>query len=338
MMNLSTKILLSLLIILVIADVMPLGMKPIAAGNKPVSYAEVDPSGDEIKNDVVSGEGFSSGEAMVEPSGEETVVAEEPSGETNSVADASESVVQEPSNTSAEPAPTKAPEKAPEVKKTPKKLTSTATYYIKVNNRQNVVNIYTKDESGEYTIPYKAMVCSTGEATPAAGKSYKTTTYKNRWNGLVGNVYGQYITQIVGDILFHSVPYTKKDVSTLEYWEYDKLGEVASAGCVRLTVQDSKWIYDNVEAGTIVEFYEDDDPGPFGKPTAQKISDNERCRDWDPTDPAEGNPWNIPEEPSTSEELTIEELLPTEETETPPEELSIIEDNTVGDDVIIENE
>lgn len=172
------------------------------------------------------------------------------------------------------------------------KLTSNSPYYIKINNLQNVVTIYKKDAEGNYTEPYKAMICSVGEATPVAGKKHKVTSYKKRWNALQGNVYGQYATQIIGNILFHSVPYTAKRNDALEYWEYDKLGTDASLGCVRLTVEDAKWIYDNIPQGTIVEFYEDINPGPLGKPTAQKISENELCRDWDPTDTAEGNPWN----------------------------------------------
>ena len=32
----------------------------------------------------------------------------------------------------------------------------------------------------------------------------------------------------------------------------------------------------------------------FGKPKAKKISGNEECRNWDPTDKEEGNPWNLP--------------------------------------------
>ena len=30
----------------------------------------------------------------------------------------------------------------------------------------------------------------------------------------------------------------------------------------------------------------------FGKPSAQKISDNEICRNWDPTDSNPNNPWH----------------------------------------------
>lgn len=173
------------------------------------------------------------------------------------------------------------------------------TYYIQINCQANVVNIYTKDEYGEYTVPVKAMVCSTGTATPGSGK-YRIKS-RWRWLELLGNVYGQYSTQIVGNILFHSVPYLEKNnPASLEYWEYDKLGTRCSAGCIRLTVADAKWIYNNISQGTIVEFYSDADPGPLGKPASQKISTNEANRNWDPTDDTEGNPWkNWKEETNT---------------------------------------
>ena len=138
-------------------------------------------------------------------------------------------------------------------------------YYVKVNNTANVVTIYTKDSEGNYTVPVKAMICSIGTATPTSGK-YKLNGTKHRWHTLFGHtpgtyVYGQYTTAIVGNILFHSVPYTTKgDPSTLEYLEYDKLGTKASAGCIRLTVQDAAWIYNNISTGTIVEFYNDSNP------------------------------------------------------------------------------
>lgn len=109
----------------------------------------------------------------------------------------------------------------------------------------------------------------------------------------MGEVYGQYCTRIVGNILFHSVPYkTKEDPSSLKYEEYDKLGQTASAGCVRLTVKDAKWIYDNLTKQTKIEFYSDENPGPLGKPESLKISDyDEPYRNWDPTDTDQNNPW-----------------------------------------------
>jgi lipoprotein-anchoring transpeptidase ErfK/SrfK len=164
-------------------------------------------------------------------------------------------------------------------------------YYIKINISANVVNIYKKDNQNNYTIPYKVMICSVGENTPKKG--IYEIDYKYRWLALVGNVYGQYCTRIVGNILFHSVPYkTNKDPGSLKSEEYDKLGEIASAGCVRLKVEDAKWIYDNINKKTKVEFYEDQNPGPLGKPELFKISNyDEPYKNWDPTDPDFNNPW-----------------------------------------------
>lgn len=165
----------------------------------------------------------------------------------------------------------------------------TAKYYVIVNYSSNVVTVYGKDVNNEYTVPVKAMICSTGVDTPRSGV-YKLTTTRYRWRALFGGVYGQYAVKIVGNILFHSVPYLSTDNGTLEYWEYDKLGTAASAGCVRLTVTDALWIYNNCGSGTQVEF-SSNSTNPLGKPTARKISSYQDLRGYDPTDPASNNPW-----------------------------------------------
>lgn len=163
-------------------------------------------------------------------------------------------------------------------------------YYIKVNYGAQTITIYEKNSRGEYE-PIKAMLCSTGIATPTSGV-YRTLG-KGNWWPLMGDVYGQYSTHIMGDILFHSVPYlTSGDKSSLEYWAYDQLGQRVSMGCVRLTVADARWIYYNCPVGTQVEFYSSSYPGPLGKPSTMQISDApDDIRGWDPTDPDSRNPW-----------------------------------------------
>lgn len=167
-------------------------------------------------------------------------------------------------------------------------------YYIMVNRAQSTVTVYGLDEEGYYTVPVKAMVCSTGRkghATPTG-----TFTIGGRWSWvhMLDDSYGQYCTQIRGNILFHSVCYTKKDPSTLMAHEYNGLGAPASLGCVRLQTADAKWIYDNCVRGTKVTVYDDaDSPGPLGKPDklVPCISE-EQDNGWDPTDPREENPWH----------------------------------------------
>lgn len=177
----------------------------------------------------------------------------------------------------------------PEATETPD-VTAAFPYYIKINRMQNCITVYTPDENGEYSIPYKAMVCSTGlyNATPSG--TYQIST-KYRWRELYGGVYGQYATRIHGAILFHSVPYYTKSNDNLCTDKYNKLGQQASMGCVRLTTEDAKWIADNCPSGTSVEIYDDEDPGPLGKPEAVKIDADDVNRGWDPTDPDENNPW-----------------------------------------------
>ncbi|KJJ40395.1 L,D-transpeptidase [Bacillus subtilis] len=53
-----------------------------------------------------------------------------------------------------------------------------------------------------------------------------------------------------GEFLFHSVPMTK-DKKIIEK-EAKKLGAKASHGCIRLTIPDAKWIYENIPEHTKV--------------------------------------------------------------------------------------
>lgn len=167
------------------------------------------------------------------------------------------------------------------------KTQAASTYQIKINKQQNCVTIYKLGAGGKYK-PVKAMVCSTGYATQTGSYSLGS---KMRWHTLDGPCYGQYCTRIYGGVLFHSVWYTGyNNPATLSASSYNKLGTTASHGCVRLTVADAKWIYDNVPSGSSVIIYNSSNPGPLGKPAAIKIP---YSSGWDPTDIWNAsNPWN----------------------------------------------
>lgn len=162
-------------------------------------------------------------------------------------------------------------------------------YFIKVNRSQNCVTVYTYDKNGEYTVPIRAMICSTGidKATVLGDDFY--IYYKQEWNPLFNDVYGHYVSGFYGDYLFHSVPYTDASADTLETEEFNKLGGEGSLGCVRMETADVKWIYDNCPENTPVAVYDDSNPGPLGKPDAIKITDLS-CG-WDPTDDDPQNPY-----------------------------------------------
>lgn len=162
-------------------------------------------------------------------------------------------------------------------------------YAIKVNRTANCVTVYTYDEKGKYTVPVRAMVCSTGLNNATITGDY-TIGIKTEWLFLVGDVFGRYISGISGDYLFHSVPYYTLNEQDLEVEEFNKLGEQASQGCVRLAISDAKWIYDNCPTGTNVSIYDDaETAGPLGKPDTIKITDFNNK--WDPTDSSKKCPY-----------------------------------------------
>lgn len=172
----------------------------------------------------------------------------------------------------------------------------TIPYLLAVNRAANTVTVLSLDERDRYTVPYMAMICSTGTYTPLG---FFTTDEKHGWLPLFQEVYGQYATHIVDDILFHSVPYYNPNKDDLEYGEYNKLGTAASLGCVRMQAVDVKWVYDNCPLGTPVVIYDDAHyPGPMGKPGSIKLNTTDTdtksstYRGFDPTDPDRANPWD----------------------------------------------
>lgn len=138
-------------------------------------------------------------------------------------------------------------------------------FAITVDVRNQVVTVYTRDENGEYTVPVRQMLCSSGtRANPSSVGDWTLNGRKANWCVFPqwGNSYARYWTRINSSIAFHSVIYNAVNVMSMQTSSYKKLGQRASHGCIRLTVADAKWIYDNVGKGTVVTITESlpDDP------------------------------------------------------------------------------
>ena len=160
-------------------------------------------------------------------------------------------------------------------------------YKLEVVRNQCTVLVYGLDKSGDYSILHHAFVCGPGQTTPIG--TFRTP-FKAAWHPLQG-CWGQYCTQITGNYLFHSSPYNSPNKNDLSYRLYNQLGTVCSHGCVRLTVADAKWIYDNCPLGTTVSIYNASSL-PVPKPSAPWLDISSPNRGWDPTDPDPANPWN----------------------------------------------
>ena len=118
-------------------------------------------------------------------------------------------------------------------------------------------------------------ICSNGTASKYSVKPMHEP------NG--STVYARWASHIVGNVYFHSIAVGSNSHYALRAKDYNKLGSPASAGCVRMTVADAKWIYDHAAVGTKVKISvgKSSKPGPLGKNKAIKISSSIK---YDPTD------------------------------------------------------
>ncbi len=166
-------------------------------------------------------------------------------------------------------------------------------YSIDVNLAYCTVTVYENNTDGSRT-PINVMACSCGREGCETPTGTFYTSDKYEWGWMADGSVAQYVTRFNGDILFHSVPSWEPAPGNIEIGEYNKLGGPASLGCIRLCVADASWIYRNMPWGTEVNvFYDWDSPGPWGKPGSYKIPDDiAPLNQWDPTDPADGNPWD----------------------------------------------
>ena len=129
---------------------------------------------------------------------------------------------------------------------------------VDVTNQATIV--YGRDENGEYTVPVRRMICSTGtKANPSDVGDWVLNGRHAKWCVFPtwGNSYARYWTRINASIAFHSVIYTAVSLDAMKTSSYKALGSRASHGCIRLTVEDAKWVYENIGAGTVVSIRED---------------------------------------------------------------------------------
>ena len=128
---------------------------------------------------------------------------------------------------------------------------------VDVNNQ--VTTVYGRDENGDYTVVVRQMLCSTGtRKNPSDIGTFTLNGRTARWCYFPEwGSHAQYWTRINSSIAFHSVIYNTVNTMDLSVKSYKNLGKRASHGCIRLTVADAKWIYNNCGAGTVVTIRDD---------------------------------------------------------------------------------
>ncbi len=144
------------------------------------------------------------------------------------------------------------------------KNTDPEKYYILLDTVNQIVTVYEKDNAGDYTRIVRRFLCSTGrtETDPEDPEDVPTPTPRGIWKiggrerfGKFANFSGEYArywTQIVESVYFHSIMFSRRSVNALQSYPYRHLGQNVSHGCVRLYVEDAKWLYYYACPGTVI--------------------------------------------------------------------------------------
>lgn len=126
------------------------------------------------------------------------------------------------------------------------------THRIEVSLDRQVVEVYQRNVLGVYDL-VQSFTCSTGLHDTTPRGIFLDGHPLNRWHFFKKfNCWAQYSFEIDGDILFHSVIYSTNSENSLRRGSLSALGNPASHGCVRLTVADAKWLFENCKRGDVV--------------------------------------------------------------------------------------
>lgn len=125
-------------------------------------------------------------------------------------------------------------------------------YRVEVSLSRQVVDIWALNSQNEYR-HVKSFTCSTGKNNTTPRGIFLRAFPANRWHYFKKfYCWAQYSFVIEGDILFHSVIFGSKNENSLHRSSVRALGNPASHGCVRLTVEDAKWLFEHCERGSLV--------------------------------------------------------------------------------------
>ncbi|AWI07541.1 cell wall-binding repeat-containing protein [Clostridium drakei] len=123
-------------------------------------------------------------------------------------------------------------------------VTPSESYNILVDKSRQRVYVFNNENI------VKEFICSTGkDETPTPSGRFLVGS-KGPSFAASDSTECYYWTRLDNNYLFHSAIYTLSGYAVQS--EYNKLGSKASHGCIRLKIEDAKWIQDNVPYRTLV--------------------------------------------------------------------------------------
>ncbi|MGG7144491.1 L,D-transpeptidase family protein [Clostridium nigeriense] len=124
-------------------------------------------------------------------------------------------------------------------------IASKTTYLVYLNLDKQITYVYQGSNNNWSLI--KEFPSSTGIDGEETPKGVFSVTNRGEWFYSEEFQQGaKYWVQFMGDYLFHSLPFDQSQNNIVDY----TIGEPSSHGCIRLAVEDAKWLYDNVANDT----------------------------------------------------------------------------------------
>ena len=130
-------------------------------------------------------------------------------------------------------------------------------YRIEVDLTNQIVTVFS---TADDTV-VRQMLCSSGKYKPTPQGTFKLpekrrSSERTEWYQFpVLDVYAKWATRIKDKILFHSIPYNTPSLKDIDKEAVSRFGSPASHSCVRLLLDDAKWIAQNCMAGTQVDIF-----------------------------------------------------------------------------------
>lgn len=124
-------------------------------------------------------------------------------------------------------------------------ISSKTNYFVYLNLDEQKTYVYNGSTNNWDLV--KEFPCSTGLPGKETPKGIFAVTNRGEW--FFSDEFdqgGKYWVQFMGDYLFHSIPFDETQSVILD----DTLGTPSSHGCIRLNVEDAKWLYDNIANDT----------------------------------------------------------------------------------------
>jgi peptidoglycan hydrolase-like protein with peptidoglycan-binding domain len=151
-------------------------------------------------------------------------------------------------------------------------------WFVEVDVNNQLVKVFSRDEKNEFTNLEKVFWCSTGTTSFPSEVGVHVLTGRKARSALFptwGNATARWWVRITPEIAFHSILFSSSGAVSMK--SVNRLGNRASHGCIRLSMADAKWMYDNIGKGVEVWIHEDaptdpelkfaHKPGDFDKKT-----------------------------------------------------------------------